>query len=1114
MRVTWVQGAGLKVVTVGVLAALLAAGCSADEHVAVKDSALSAQNGLTTNALTRNALTRNALTRNALTRNALTRNALTRNALTRNALTLTADTLDGLVQGGASAADLEAERSLRADGRKLVEYLYSCAMPAGTDLALEFSTEGTDGSTCDGGTLSADGLTCSYGTLSGQLGLAPTWGTEECGESCQRWVSACVLARTNYWGVRVEISMRGAHPALTTDEAERAEFPLREGTYFGNIFTETTDGSSAPVYTPSYHACGGPGSNEPMVTQRFCSSSAGDCLIDVAPSCACTEVDASAYPQGYFTAFADDPSSFLGIGLSFSCATTERSCGGVTSDGAMTDCFNEAGTAYPEALTVFLKNAAVCGNSVCEPGEDAQSCASDCRADVWANRYSTIAETFATDLAALSDESLVMIGVSNTWQPVDLGHGNLFPIATTNTAKPFLGRISSNGSLIWGRAVAPTTINTFNVTEAPVNHVATSAADQIVLGGDAYNGVSGPGYNAAKEAWVMALTQTGSIAWQRSYVTGDRMSVVALSGLDVDAAGGIIIAGSFTGNATFGGDTLVGTGREDIYLVKLRSDGTHVWSRGLGSFFANGVAAQDRVSDIDVDDDGNTVMAACYKGSSCDWVGRFGADGTLLWGKNLGVQAERVTSDASGNMYVIGRLSGTHDFGAGSIGSASPSLYLAKYAADGTFVAAQIVATGDATGGMWSDSLELDADGNAIVGGSFTRTLSAGTTDLDAGAYTDLFVVKVTPGGVSWLKQMGGPLQDYFGGMVVENGRVAVAGDLQASILFEQKLLSASVAAPPASSSYWGDVFLGSFADPTSSIPNDGCAFVAAGTPCVDREPPVITLPAMPLTDPSTGFPAASVEATSWWFTINHLLSAVDGVDGAVAVDCRRLDYAMQPLTEVSPTAANVAGWTGWSYFACTATDAAGNTSRRRFTVRSSDTTAPTITTPGSLIVDATSNVGANVQFQVTATDAVEVMQTICSHYAGAFPLGTTTVSCTSSDRRGNSATASFDITVRYASSGITAPTAGQTFTKGSTIKVAFSLTGGSAAISNASAQLYVAPVVNGVVGAETLSGNFAFSKRGGYSASLATRKLAAGTYRLRVDLRDGVVRTVQIKLI
>ncbi len=88
-----------------------------------------------------------------------------------------------------------------------------------------------------------------------------------------------------------------------------------------------------------------------------------------------------------------------------------------------------------------------------------------------------------------------------------------------------------------------------------------------------------------------------------------------------------------------------------------------------------------------------------------------------------------------------------------------------------------------------------------------------------------------------------------------------------------------------------------------------------------------------------------------------------------------------------------------------------------------SDTTAPVITTPADLSVEASSGSGAVVTYSAcTASDAVDPAASITaySHASGAtFPIGTTTVTCTGTDASTNTANATFDVTV----ADTTAPT-------------------------------------------------------------------------------------------
>jgi hypothetical protein len=189
----------------------------------------------TTNALTANALTANALTANALTANALTANALTANALTANALTA-----NGLKDPLA---------------RQLLKYVVSCALD--DDQSIKMSIDGK-----------------SY-TFDGSLGLATEWGKKggKCDESCQRWVSGCVLSRVDFLGVEQIISIRGADEALRPSWKEFFQYTEAEATYFGNIFTE-----GRPMY-----ACLAPGKSQ---IPRVCGPSLDNCPMTVVGSCA------------------------------------------------------------------------------------------------------------------------------------------------------------------------------------------------------------------------------------------------------------------------------------------------------------------------------------------------------------------------------------------------------------------------------------------------------------------------------------------------------------------------------------------------------------------------------------------------------------------------------------------------------------------------------------------------------------------------------------------------------------------------------------------------------------------------------------------------------------
>ncbi len=98
----------------------------------------------------------------------------------------------------------------------------------------------------------------------------------------------------------------------------------------------------------------------------------------------------------------------------------------------------------------------------------------------------------------------------------------------------------------------------------------------------------------------------------------------------------------------------------------------------------------------------------------------------------------------------------------------------------------------------------------------------------------------------------------------------------------------------------------------------------------------------------------------------------------------------------------------------CSAKDAAGNEAKGSFTVVVRDTTGPTLRLPGDITREATGPDGARVEYEATATDAVDGDVAVkCSPASGeAFPMGETKVECSASDKAGHEATGSFTVSV------------------------------------------------------------------------------------------------------
>ena len=159
-----------------------------------------------------------------------------------------------------------------------------------------------------------------------------------------------------------------------------------------------------------------------------------------------------------------------------------------------------------------------------------------------------------------------------------------------------------------------------------------------------------------------------------------------------------------------------------------------------------------------------------------------------------------------------------------------------------------------------------------------------------------------------------------------------------------------------------------------------------------DTTAPVLDLPANKTAE-ATGPNGAAVSFSA---------SANDVVDGRIAANCDKQSGDTFPLGATTVT--------------CSATDAAGNESAQgSFSVTVRDTTAPDLSLPANKTAEATGPRGAQVSFTATSSDLVDgSVAPVCAPASGdTFPLGTTTVNCSATDRAGNKSEGSFNVTVQ-----------------------------------------------------------------------------------------------------
>ena len=170
--------------------------------------------------------------------------------------------------------------------------------------------------------------------------------------------------------------------------------------------------------------------------------------------------------------------------------------------------------------------------------------------------------------------------------------------------------------------------------------------------------------------------------------------------------GDIAVVGSFFGMVDFGGGAAeTSEGAADIFVVRYTREGSHVWTRALGSKYDDSDdgfdVAIDPVGDVIVvggaEDHSGYPQGWCHTSNGCYGglvIGKLnGATGAPMWGRvgqGSSAAAHGVAVDAKGNVLVTGDFGGWPDDGVfgnmidGSNVSNNPVKgFIAKYSPDG-----------------------------------------------------------------------------------------------------------------------------------------------------------------------------------------------------------------------------------------------------------------------------------------------------------------------------------------------------------------------------------------------------------------------------------------------
>jgi DNA-binding response OmpR family regulator len=372
---------------------------------------------------------------------------------------------------------------------------------------------------------------------------------------------------------------------------------------------------------------------------------------------------------------------------------------------------------------------------------------------LWVKRFGATGDDIAQGVAVDSAGNIIVTG--SFAGTVDFGGGLLTSTAGNVGSDIFLAKYSSSGVHIWSKHFGGGYGNNYGVS------VAVDASDNVIAAGMYYLGADfGGGSLSLKgslDIYVAKFSASGTYIWSKGFGSPN---ADYLKGVAVDAGGDVAVTGNNTGPIDFGGGPLrVSTTSADLFLAKLSgANGGHIWSKaigGTGATFGNSVAFDGDRNVIVV---GTFTGSANFGGGSLVApqtpvfvVAKYSSTGGYLWAKQFGgaalggEQATGVAVESNGNIAVIGNASGQVDFGDGRISyssGANGNVFLAKYSSSGAYLWARrfndsYISTGNA--------VATDTQGNVIGTGSFGGTMDLGTGPITKIGMTDAFLVKYGP---------------------------------------------------------------------------------------------------------------------------------------------------------------------------------------------------------------------------------------------------------------------------------------------------------------------------------------------------------------------------------
>lgn len=305
--------------------------------------------------------------------------------------------------------------------------------------------------------------------------------------------------------------------------------------------------------------------------------------------------------------------------------------------------------------------------------------------------------------------------------------------------------------------------------------------------------------------FIQKLDSNGNFLWARGIEGNYKFTTARIT---VDNAGNIYLLGSYQGlidlDPGITSDFRTSTGNYDIFLLKIDSAGSLIWSKVIevNSNLPSGSIITDINDNVyftglfrnSVDFDPGTGAHILNAPSGGGFIEKLNSSGNLVWVKQFDtgiIWGSKIEIDIFGNLCLTGSFENTVDFNPGIGVSNLSSLgkldcFIQKLDSNGVLIwVKQIGGLGDEYG----TSVSTDLLGNVYTTGIFENAVDfdPGTAvhNLTAVGQTDGFIQKMdSNGNFLWVNKIGGSSYDYArSNSINNNGNIYVIGEFRSPVL-------------------------------------------------------------------------------------------------------------------------------------------------------------------------------------------------------------------------------------------------------------------------------------------------------------------------------------------